>query len=412
MEGANRNFGLTVGDADHYRPDGLSAARPVILVADQPWDAAGGGAIILRSLIEESIGDGIIWATPSSGERALTQGHYGLRSGSLGRTGNFSLLDDLLRYSPRLANELAELARQTNAAGIWAVLHGATIGIAAHLTATCGLPLHVTVHDDPVYATTLRSRRMALFTPVVAHYFRSAIRRARSIDVVCPQMAERYAQKFGVKSRILHRGLTSAPLPSPAYDLRQSGLIFGILGNTYSYEQLPILGRALALAADRLGVRGRVVVCGQSHGSRLQQEMKDAIEVEATGHISEQDGIFRLSHCGLLYLNYPFGWINRVLGQTSFPTKLSTYIYAARPILVHAPERTTLASLPRDNGFVTAWTSLDPAEGASRIISIVENPGFAQSHHKSAESIRVRFYDLATHRATLNAIFGQLTKSY
>jgi hypothetical protein len=398
-------------EKDNYRPLGLTAARPVILVADQSWDGAGGGAVILRSLIEKYIGDGIVWATPTSVEQDLERGRFGLRSGSMGRTGKFSLLADLFTNSAKMAEEVSDLARRINAGGIWVILHGATIAIAAQLARTGGVPIHATVHDDPIYATALRSRRLALFAPLIARDFSFALRQARSVDVVCPEMGERYERKYGVKSRILRRGLETAPSPSPAYELNRDGLSVGILGNTYSYQQLPLLGQAVESAAKCLGVRGRIVICGQSFGGRLQQDMQGRIDVDVTGHIPEQDCISKLQRCGLLYLSYPFGRINRVLGQTSFPTKLSTYIYASRPLLVHAPEGTTLADLPKDNGFIDAWTTLNPADGEFRLKSMIGAPSFSQSHHVSAESLRARYYDLAVHRATLSAILEGLVGS-
>lgn len=399
---------LTSNSPAGYRPAGLSRSRPVILLADQTWDAAGGGAVILRSLIGDLVGDGIIWATPMRSDQDLPQGHFGLRSGSVGRTGQFSLLSDLLTNSKKLAEEVAALAERTNAAGIWAILHGATIAIAARLARMQGVPMHATVHDDPVYATALRSRRLAVFAPLIARDFAFVLRRARSVDVVCEPMGERYERKFGVKSSVLRRGLDIPPSPSPAYDLSQEGLTVGLLGNTYSYQQLPLLANAIELAAARLGVRGRIIVCGAGFGSRLKQDLKGKIEVEVTGHIPEPDCISKLQRCALLYLNYPFGRLHRVLGQTSFPTKLSTYIYASRPILLHTPEGTSLMDIPRGNGFTDVWTTLNPADGADKLSSIIQQDSFAQSYHAGAERLRERYYDLTTHRATLSAILTGL----
>jgi hypothetical protein len=382
----------------------------MILVADQAWDGAGGGAVILQSLIGNLIGDGIVWATPTRGEQDLKQGRFGLRSGSVGRTGKFSLLPDLFSNSAKLAEEISDLAQRTNARGIWTVMHGATIAIAAQLARNGRFPMHVTVHDDPIYATAIRSRRLAVFAPLIARDFGFVLRHARSIDVVCTPMGERYDRKYGVKSSVLRRGLATPPSPSPTYDLSRDGLTVGLLGNTYSYQQLPLLASAIESAASELGVPGRIVVCGAGFGSRLKQDMQGRIEVEVTGHIPEQDCIAKLQRCALLYLNYPFGRINRVLGETSFPTKLSTYIYASRPILLHAPEGTSLTDIPRRNGFIDAWTTLNPADGASSLKSIVRDSSFAESHHVGSEFLRERYYDLATHRATLSTLLAGFAK--
>jgi len=408
VKSVHRESQPNIDENGHYRPAGLSAGRPIILLADQSWDGAGGGAVILQSLIGDLIGDGIVWVTPTRGERDPEHGRYGLRSGSTGRTGKFSLLADLFTNSRALAQEVSDLAQRINARGIWVILHGATIGIAAQLARICNVPLHATVHDDPIYATAIRSRRLAFFTPLIARDFGFVLRKARSVDVVSQPMAERYERKFGIQSSILRRGLTTPPSRSPDYELSRDGLTVGLLGNTYSYQQLPVLARAIESAANQLGVTGRIVICGAGFGSRLKQDMQGKLEVEVTGHIPEPACISKLQRCALLYLNYPFGRLNRVLGQTSFPTKLSTYIYASRPILLHAPEGTSLTDIPHDGGFIDSWTTLHPADGASRIVSMVRSPSFAQSHHIAAETLRARYYDLAAHRATLSTILEGL----
>src|SRR5580704_17626115 len=115
MEDTSLKSGASVTRADHYRPAGVTASRPLILLADQAWDGSGGGAVILHSLLGNSIGDGIVWVTPSRVEQDLSLGHYGLRSGSAGRSGQFSMLADLLRHRAQLAGEVIALADQLGA---------------------------------------------------------------------------------------------------------------------------------------------------------------------------------------------------------------------------------------------------------------------------------------------------------
>ena len=152
------------------------------------------------------------------------------------------------------------------------------------------------------------------------------------------------------------------------------------------------------------------MVCGRGYGERLRRELNGKVDVEVTGHIPEQDGIERMRQCGALYLNYPFGPMSKVLRETSFPTKLSTYIYAARPILVHAPSDSSVADLEAGNGYITSWTTLDPEDGAEQLVSMFEGAEFPQSHHLAAERVRSRYYDLTSNRATLDSILRQLVR--
>jgi hypothetical protein len=375
----------------------------VLLLADQPWDAGGGGAVILRSLIGDDLG-GLVWATPA--KATADAARVGLTAGSLGRTGRFSAFADTLRHANHLALEVRELMTVTNSAAVWAVLHGATVSVAARL-ATLGVPLHCTVHDDPVHSTALRSRRLAILAPLIARDLRTALTAAQSVDVVCEQMAERYRRKFSIESVILHRGTTAEVEPAPEYDVRASGVRVGVLGNTYSYRQLPALGAAVELAAKQLGVPGCIVVCGAGYGDRLKWELAGRVSVEVRGHLAEPASVAALRSCGALYLNYPFGRWSRVLRETSFPTKLSTYVYAARPLLIHGPPSTSTAGLPADfPGYAVAWETASPAEGAAALVKVLAD---GTSRHTAAEAVRRRYYDLVAHRATLAGVMARFT---
>jgi hypothetical protein len=385
-----------------------SPGAPVLLVTDYPPDTAGGGAVILRSLLEGPDRDRVVWASPSrpSGPALEGAGNAAfLRRGSAGRLGRRSLFLDCTVYAAALAREAAALAGRVGARAVWVVMHGAGVHVAARLTRAGGLPVHLTVHDDPAYGSALRSRRYLAMVPWVERDFAAALRRARSVDVIGEGMRRRYLSRYGVDPVVVHRALPGPVAEAPAYDRRALGLTVGVLGSTYGYGQLPVLGRAVALAAGRLGVRGRVVVLGRGHGDRLREEMSGRVEVEAAGHVSEAEGVERLRRCFALYLNYPFGARDRVLRQTSFPTKLSTYVQAARPLLLHAPPDSSVVPLADADGYAALWASADPAEGAERLVRLWEGPASAESHHRPAEAVRLRYYDPERNR---RAIAGAL----
>jgi hypothetical protein len=360
-------------------------------------------------LLGDAVGDGVVWATPSRVDRNLERGHYGLAAGSAG-SGRFSVAADTLWHAGTLAAEVEALAADLGAVGVWAVLHGASVAIAARLARHGNLPMHVTVHDDPVYATALRSRRTALLVPLIARQFKRVLQVARSVDVVCEPMGDRYRRKYSVACTVLHRGLAEPVAPGPTHDLGRCGLQVGILGNTYSArQQLVVLARAVERAAAQLGTQPRFVVCGGGPtGAMLKHHCASRADVEIVGHVSEAEGIRRLQTCTVLYLNYPFTCLTRVLRETSFPTKLSTYVCAARPIFLHAPPRTSLTDLPAAGHYITRWHTLDDADGANKLVELCSDPQTAQSFHESAEMVRRRYYDLATHRATLDRLLGSL----
>ncbi len=185
-------------------------------------------------------------------------------------------------------------------------------------------------------------------------------------------MQQRYRQRYGVASEITHRALEGVIEQIPRLDRQAVGLSVGILGNAYRYQQLPVLAEAVRLAASRAGVTGRLIVYGQSFGDRLRKETHGKIDVVVRGHVDERTAAAQLSREALaLYLNYPFTAAEKVLRETSFPTKLSTYLLCARPILVHAPPNSTTSELSTDEpAFARGWTDLNPESGAHALSSL------------------------------------------
>jgi hypothetical protein len=382
-----------------------SPERPLLLLTDYPPDTGGGGAVILRDLLGPAERESVLWLSPSRPSAEIPNSHW-LRSGSAGKRGRRSLGLDSTFYADALTREVEQVARDRNARAIWIVMHGAGVAIADKLSRKGGWPLHLTVHDDPAFANALRSKRYLLLVPLIERQFASALKWAKSVDVICEAMRQRYLSRYDVDSVIVHRGLTNPVEPSPEYHRRV--LRVGVLGSTYSYEPLPVLGRAVAAAAERLGVPGEVVVMGRSHGEQLRDEMAGRIKVDVTGHVDEAAAVPMLQDCFALYLNYPFGRRDAVLRQTSFPTKLSTYIQAARPLIMNVPSDSSVIPLLEHGRYASLWDSPNEAKGTQVLVDLWNDPRSHQSWHGEAEAVRSRYYDRGTNRRILFQVLDGL----
>ena len=379
-----------------------TADRPLALLTDWPPDAGGGGAVIFRSLLGPEDRARIVWMspTPPTDPDAAGPNVVALRAGSAGR-GRRSVGLDSTVYAGPLAREALTVAEARGARALWVVMHHAGVPIAARLARSGRLPLHLTVHDDPAFGVALRSRRYLALVPWIERDFAYAMRRASSVDVIGRGMAERYRRRYGAESSIVHRALDAPIAPSGDYDAARNGLRVGVLGSTYGYEQLPILARAVELAAGRLGVAPRLLIVGRGHGERLRAEFAGRLEVEFTGHVSEAEGVALLRDCFALYLNYPFARRDAVLRQTSFPTKLSSYVQAARPLLIHAPTDSSVTPLFGPDGYATSWPDLDPAHGADALVAAWGRAENQASRHEAAERTRRDYYDPGRNRRVL-----------
>jgi hypothetical protein len=386
-----------------------SPTAPLLLFTDFSPDFGGGGAIILRSLLAPLDLERLLWVTATPASTRVPTRVVQLSTGSFGNAQRRSSFLDSTLFSRTLAREVLAIARAHSARGIWIVLHGLAVPLAAELVRQRVLPVHVTVHDDPPFAVALRSRRYLALVPWLEHCLRGALAGATSVDVISEGMRRRYAKRYGARSIVVHRALPGPVSPSPATNVA-SGLSIGVLGNTYTYEQLPILATAVARASRELGVPGTITFVGFGHAQRLKRDLgrMTKVKILEVGHLDEDQAVQLLQNQFLLYLNYPFGWRNAALRQSSFPTKLSTYVLAARPLLVHAPRDSTLSDIASFDGYVLPWTSVDPSEGARLLVDAWKAPLLHRSVHVEAESVRGRYFDLEENRTRLWTALNEL----
>ena len=275
-------------------------------------------------------------------------------------------------------------------------MYGATVPIASHLVKDGELPVVATVHDDPAFGVALRSRRYFALVPLIERAFAQALKGAAGVEVISRGMMERYQKRYGVLAILGNRVV--APFVAVPGPFSKEGKILriGVLGNTYSYSPLPLLGRAVARAADDLGLRGELVFVGDGQAERLRAELGGLISIVSVGHVEEAAAAAVLRGTFLQYLNYPFGWRDRVLRQTSFPCKLATYIAAGRPLLLHTPADSTTAELATIPGLCYHWDDLNVEHGVQLLKKAWADPQTSLGAHVALEEVRRRYYDLDT----------------
>jgi hypothetical protein len=151
---------------------------------------------------------------------------------------------------------------------------------------------------------------------------------------------------------------------------------------------------------------------GQGFGERLRSDLAhEGLEVECAGHVAEADAVKILRTCFALYLNYPFAARDAVLRETSFPTKLGTYVLAARPLLVHAPSGTTLAPLAHHKGYAHFWTTMREVDGEALLARMWRTPSLDGSAHAAADVVLKQYFDFDQNRRSMMAALDALVPS-
>lgn len=376
-----------------------------MLLTDFAANAKGGGAVILRSLINP---EDLIWVglseVPAEDKssidyRLVKRDKFQSKSRSI-------VLDSLFAHS--LAVQVIAIARRERVEVIWVVMHGAVVHIAAILARSNEFKVHVTVHDDPI-AYTLISRKRFWLAPLIAKDFAYTLKKANSVDVIGKNMSAYYRDKYDVGSKVVHRALEPIDR-TEIYDREQNCLSIGILGSNYSYDQLPLLCRAMVRVGNIIGKKSRLVIIGDGHGTKLKSEFAADVEIEITGHLDEEKGVNILKSCLVLYLNYPFTNNFKVFRHTSFPTKLSSYIQAVRPILIHAPKDSSITELTSRgmDTYIYSWQSLAIEDGVKALIDCWNNRDKLNDWGNCAEKVRQTYFDTSVNRRLMHELIYDL----
>jgi len=230
--------------------------------------------------------------------------------------------------------------------------------------------LHASVHDDPAGLAD-KSTRYRTFSALMDRRNTELLQKAHSVDVVCDSMQSYYRQRIGVDSGVVFRyisDLNSRPIEST--ESADVGTIhIGHVGSAYSAPEVFAFLSALRKIANTDGRRFHLTNFGVSPAmTAAGREFPDI--VENVGNVPEPEVIQRLQKCAFVYSMYSFNPCHRIFRETSQPTKMSTYLMAARPILAHCPKgSSTIAMLQRFMlGHVVTSMDSAPIEAAIRRI--------------------------------------------
>ena len=277
-------------------------------------------------------------------------GEFGRRNAS-GIQGTLQCIADRLqRYEPairKLAQEVIHFVQEIKPDRLWAILSSTVaIDVAYFVQKATGVKMLIHVWDDPRHIMTQRQldrftvrRTMKRFDYLLAH--------AEKMGVICEQMAEAYAKKSSAPAVIIRHGLKERVHPRSEPSSKDEFRI-GLSGSMYCYSAWKALQETLDKLDWRIGSRRIVLVVA---GSEIQFRAFKSAECRFYGWRSLEQVDELLSECDLLYVPHPFESYQEPLARLSFPTKLSAYVATGRPILLHAPEYSSLTPFCRQHQF-------------------------------------------------------------
>jgi len=305
----------------------------------------GGGGVILRTQIARLQGWKVLWAYLGDGACDYKE----VPTECLGApfVGG-ALIADLVRspflWSGCLRRPVVELAQRLAAFEpdvFWIVAMNEGTLVVPELKRLTNRPVHVSVQDDQEKGMFGRMARYWWMARLARTPLARALRHSDSVDVVSEGMRRYYEAEFAVSSRVTHLIMDSFQARGRIVEV--DGVIkIGHIGTLYDEGVGIQFGRALRAFARKSEKRVKWRMIGLAPKFRRLRTLYPDL-IEDLGNMPESAAVDLLQDCDVVYAMYPFASNAKVFRQTSFPTKLSTYLQCGRPILAHTPEDSTLA---------------------------------------------------------------------
>lgn len=260
----------------------------------------------------------------------------------------------------KIARRVAEFGRANKVDAIWCVVQGQTmIRLANKVKELLDVPLLTEVWDPPAW--WLRANKVDGWSQSrILQDFERAMSRSTRMAAASWAMADEYNRRYDCNAAPLIPSLDAALARPPAQSLTDSDtLTIGMAGQLYSSNEWETLLLALNSADWKIGNRKvRVKVLGRS----LSISTGARVNVEFLGWRDQEETIDLLSKMDVLYCAYWFDETFKEEASLSFPSKLTTYLAAGRPVFFHGPTYASPAKFLTENDAGVQCNSLDSAE--------------------------------------------------
>jgi hypothetical protein len=337
-----------------------------------PFDpGTGGGATLFRNLLSHLVGAEFHWFYLSHSQSDMgntTRLGVPVLGGSFLKDAINSARIFAFQNHPALA-AYARTILQWSPDIVWVNAMNEGLLLGKMLADSGAARLHVSVHDDPM-GLAMKSKRYRHLARIVDHRCRSLLRSAGSVDVVSAAMGRRYERRFKVRTDVVFRYI-DRPATAVARPPAEPVIRVGHVGSAYSAREVEAFFGALRRLEQSDNVQFKVLAFGRSPALE-SASLKFPGLVQPLGDVAENEVVRQLADCGFVYSMYSFDSRHRIFRETSQPTKISTYLMAARPILVHSPRNSTTSQMMEEYRLGISVNSLDQSvlvEGIRRILA-------------------------------------------
>ncbi|WP_299448235.1 glycosyltransferase [uncultured Phascolarctobacterium sp.] len=249
---------------------------------------------------------------------------------------------------------------------IWSVIQGQTmICLVPNVARNLGLDYVAEVWDPPEW--WLDENRFDSYSyRKVMEAFRRLLKNAKCCLAASHNMAKEYKEKY---SAVCIPVIPSLEANSPSIKKSNNNEFhIGYSGQIYSKKEFSSFIDAL----DSIGwnYNGKRIILNVFTDYIDPDILKQHPNIKSSGWIPQEELLNRLSCMDLCYCPYRFDKYFEVIARLSFPSKLTSYLKSGVPVLVHAPEYSSISSFIQDGvtGYVCNSTNVDTMVEKLKII--------------------------------------------
>jgi len=385
-----------------------AAAVPLLYVCDWPPSNLAGGPILMSRLLVEYPMDAMTVLTstrfsrvsPHDGRLAcdeitvqLSEGHgrFGL--------GHIRTALNWLRV-PLITADVWRTIRRRQIVAVLTILHGQFYFAAALAARLRRVPYIVVVHDDYVSQMNIAARMLV----------RAILRNAAHVYCVSPGMQETMRSQFGVDSELQWPSTERPALNS----VRRRGGELSILyaGSVTSAVEDSLKSLTDLITSGRLREYGIQDVKLHLYTAVKDEQKRawgwDHPDIFIHPWVGQSELLQVLRNADILFLPFSFLAKERHTVEAAFPSKTADYLASGTPIVVFAPNYSSLVAYARREGFGEIVSEQDPELLARAIVRIAANPSHRQTLSKRSLAVFSKNHDIGQQRAgflrTLNSI--------
>lgn len=272
---------------------------------------------------------------------------------------------------PGISKRVASFAKSKKVDLIWVVEQGQTmIKTARAVSRIAGIPYVVQTWDPTEW--WLRANHFDSYTyKSVMREFGRVLHDAECFIAASWAMEKEFGEQYHCKrAQAVVLGFPEGQIKSQVKN-DPNQFVIAMSGQIYAEEEFSQLVQAL----NELNWKhnGKKIIL-RLYGTYFNLRYQKSANVEVRGWIDQKDLLPELATADLLYCPYWFSADYAVVSRTSFPSKLSTYLKVAKPVMFHGPDYASPNIFLKEFNAGYRCNTSDPKKIAELICKIIDDP--------------------------------------